>query len=88
VPGTRATVSISPFPQKHRGISSFFMATHPWSAGDTLVYGLDRDVRHYNKHFNPGDALQIDFNLSPDVEEKRHSGEYTDAPPDDDDDDD
>jgi hypothetical protein len=46
---------------------------------------LDRDVRHYNKHFNPGDPIEVEFNLRPDVEEKRHSGEYRDAPPDDDD---
>jgi hypothetical protein len=42
---------------------------------------LDRDVRYFNKNFNPGDPITVDFNMNPDVEEKRHSAEYKDAPP-------
>jgi hypothetical protein len=48
---------------------------------------LDRDVRHYNRHFNPGDPLAVDYNMNPDVQEKRNSPEYKDVPPPDDDDD-
>jgi hypothetical protein len=47
---------------------------------------LDRDVRHYNKHYNPGDPIEVEYNLFPDVDENRHPGEYKDAPPPDDDD--
>ena len=43
---------------------------------------LDHDMRYYNKHYNPGDPIQQEFNFNPDVEEKRHPGEYQDRAPD------
>lgn len=46
---------------------------------------LDRDVRHYNKHFNTDEPIAVEFDLSDDVAEKRHASEYQDAPPDDED---
>jgi hypothetical protein len=42
---------------------------------------VDRDLRHYNKHFNPGDPISVELNFGKDVEEKRQPGEYKDSPP-------
>jgi hypothetical protein len=43
----------------------------------------ERDRRYYNKHYNHGDPVEFDHNLSTDVEEHFMPTEYPDAPPDD-----
>jgi hypothetical protein len=47
--------------------------------GDCLQ--LNRDAKHYNKNFNPGDPLQPSFNFEPDIVEKDQPAEYDDTPP-------
>lgn len=49
---------------------------------------LVRDVNYYNNHYNPGDAIQVDANFMPDIEELSMPSEYPDSPPEDHDDDD
>ena len=44
---------------------------------------LDRDMNHYNKHYNPGAPIQTSFNFTEDMEEKSEQTEYIDQPPDD-----
>lgn len=45
------------------------------------VLQLARDLGYYNKHFNPGDPIEMDYNFNPDVEELRQPTDYPDAPP-------
>jgi hypothetical protein len=33
------------------------------------ILQLHRDLKYFNKHHNPGDPVQMDFNFNPDVEE-------------------
>jgi hypothetical protein len=41
----------------------------------------ERDKRYFNKHYNPGDPVEFDHNLSMDVEEHFMPTDYPDAPP-------
>jgi hypothetical protein len=45
------------------------------------ILQLDRDLRYYNKHHNPGDPIQLSFNFDPDVEEHRLPPDYPQGPP-------
>ena len=45
------------------------------------VLQIDRDIRYFNKKFNPGDAIQLDFDFNKDIEEKQLPTEYPEAPP-------
>jgi hypothetical protein len=45
------------------------------------MFQLDRDVCYYNKHFNPGDPIQLDFNFNPDIAERHLPTEYDETPP-------
>ena len=45
---------------------------------------IERDRRYFNTHYNPGDAIQMDYNLNTDVEEHFLPAEYPDAPPEED----
>lgn len=45
------------------------------------VMQIERDLRYYNKHFNPGDPIQMSFNYDPDVAEHFMPTEYPDTPP-------
>ncbi len=47
------------------------------------VFQAERDVAYYNKHYNPGEPIEIDWNLNADVAERQQSGEYDDMPPED-----
>lgn len=48
------------------------------------ILQCDRDNQHYNKHHNPGDSIDLDWNFNPDVQENRMPTEYPDAPPEED----
>jgi hypothetical protein len=48
------------------------------------VFQADRDLKYYNKNFNPGDPILLSWNFDPDVAEREQSGEYDDNPPDED----
>jgi hypothetical protein len=54
-----------------------------WRRRGTLldVMQLDRDIDYFNKHYNPGDAIAMDYNFNPDVTEQRLPTEYPEAPP-------
>lgn len=45
------------------------------------VLQIDRDIRYYNKNYNPGDPIQLDFNYNKDIEERQLPTEYPDSPP-------
>jgi len=45
------------------------------------VFQIVRDVKYYNNHYNPGDAIQLDFNFNKDIEEQQFPTDYPDAPP-------
>jgi hypothetical protein len=49
------------------------------------VLQLDRDIDYFNRHYNPGDAIEMDYDFNPDVKESRLPTEYPDAPPPEDD---
>lgn len=42
---------------------------------------IERDKRYFNNHYNPGDAIELDFNLNLDIEEHFMPGDYPDEPP-------
>jgi hypothetical protein len=42
---------------------------------------LERDVSHYNKHFNTGESVGVDYNFVEDVKERLQPKEYVDNPP-------
>jgi hypothetical protein len=42
---------------------------------------IERDKRYFNSHHNPGDPIEMDFNLNPDIEEHFLPSEYPDSPP-------
>jgi hypothetical protein len=42
---------------------------------------LNRDVKHYNKNYNPGEYIQPSFDFGSDIAEAEQSGEYDDTPP-------
>ena len=42
---------------------------------------LVRDINFYNKHYNPGDPLEVDANFTPDIAELGMPAEYPDSPP-------
>jgi hypothetical protein len=42
---------------------------------------LDRDLRHFNKHFNPGEPIVVDYDMNKDIHERRLPTEYPDVPP-------
>jgi hypothetical protein len=46
------------------------------------VIQMERDRRYFNKHYNPGDPIEMDYNLNVDVEEHFLPTDYPDAPPD------
>jgi len=46
------------------------------------VLQIDRDMRYYNKHYNPGDQILIDYNFNKDIEERQLPTEYPEARPD------
>jgi len=48
------------------------------------VLQIVRDIKYYNKKYNPGDPIQLDFNYNKDIEERQQPTEYPDAPPADD----
>lgn len=48
---------------------------------------IERDKRYFNNHYNPGDPIEMDYNLNPDVEEYFLPSEYPDTPPEEDQDD-
>ncbi len=48
------------------------------------VFQIVRDVNYFNKRYNPGDPIQLDFNFNKDIEEQQFPTEYPDAPPTDD----
>jgi hypothetical protein len=48
------------------------------------IMQLVRDVNYYNKNYNPGDAIPVDANFQPDVDEMSHPAEYQDEPDEDD----
>jgi len=55
---------------------------------DKLVDGAVKmviDAEHYDKHYNTGDSIRVETDLTKDVKEKRQPGLYDDVPPDDDD---
>jgi hypothetical protein len=45
------------------------------------VLQIVRDVTYYNRKYNPGDPLQLDFDFNKDIEERQQPTEYPDAPP-------
>lgn len=45
------------------------------------VLQADRDLRYYNKHYNPGDSIQLSWNFDLDVEERLYPSEYPEEPP-------
>ncbi len=45
------------------------------------VFQAERDLRYYNKNFNPGDPIQISWNIDIDIAEKDQPSEYDDTPP-------
>ncbi len=47
--------------------------------GDILQ--LVRDVDYFNRHYNPGDAIEVPTDFTADVAEARLPTEYPDAPP-------
>jgi hypothetical protein len=56
------------------------------SRRDKLVNGAVKaiiDAEHFNKHYNPGDPIHIETDLTKDVNEKRQPGLYDDTTPDD-----
>lgn len=53
---------------------------------DKLVNGAVKaiiDAEHFNKHYNPGDPIKIETDLTKDVNEKRSPDRYNDTPPED-----
>lgn len=48
------------------------------------VLQLDRDIRYFNTHHNPGDPLLFDANFNPDIEERQQPPDYPSGPPGDD----
>ena len=48
------------------------------------VLQIERDKRYFNKHHNPGDPIEMDYNMNPDVEEHFLPDEYPEEPPADD----
>jgi len=44
-------------------------------------FQLERDVRYYNNHHNPGDPVPCCLNFEPDIAEKRMPTDYPEAPP-------
>ena len=47
------------------------------------VLQIERDRRYFNKHHNPGDPIEMDYNFNTAVEEHFMPTEYPDAPPED-----
>jgi hypothetical protein len=45
------------------------------------ILQIERDRRFYNKHYNPGDPIELDYNFNTDVEEHFLPTDYPDAPP-------
>ncbi|HZZ28837.1 MAG TPA: hypothetical protein VFE46_12615 [Pirellulales bacterium] len=41
----------------------------------------ERDRRYFNKHYNPGDPIEIEWNLTADIEEHFMPTDYPDTPP-------
>jgi hypothetical protein len=50
------------------------------------ILPIERDKRYFNKHYNPGDPLEMDYNYNIDVEEHFMPTDYPDAPPEEDND--
>jgi hypothetical protein len=47
------------------------------------ILQIERDRRFYNKKYNPGDPIEMDYNFNTAVEEHFMPTEYPDKPPDD-----
>jgi hypothetical protein len=47
------------------------------------ILQIERDRRYYNKNYNPGDPIEMDYDYNKDVEEHFMPTDYPDAPPDD-----
>ena len=45
------------------------------------VLQADRDRRYYNKHYNPGDPIQLSWNFDLDVDERQYPADYPEEPP-------
>lgn len=42
---------------------------------------IERDKRYFNKHYNPGDPIETDFNINLDIEEHVMPTDYPETPP-------
>ncbi len=42
---------------------------------------IERDRRYFNKHYNPGDPIEMEWNLTPDIEEHFMPTDYDETPP-------
>lgn len=45
------------------------------------ILQIERDRRYFNKNFNPGDPIEMDYDFNKDVEEHFMPTDYPDAPP-------
>lgn len=45
------------------------------------VLQIERDRRYSNKKYNPGEPIELDFNLNIDIEEHYQPDDYADEPP-------
>ena len=45
------------------------------------ILQIERDRRYYNKKYNPGDAIEMDYDYNKDVEEHFMPTDYPDASP-------
>lgn len=48
------------------------------------VQQVVRDLTFYNKHYNPGEPIEFDWNINLDLADRAESSEYSDTPPPDD----
>jgi hypothetical protein len=46
-------------------------------------FQLDRDLDYFNKNYNLGEPLEVSYDFSQDVAERKEYGEYDDTPPED-----
>jgi hypothetical protein len=47
------------------------------------ILQIERDRRFFNKHYNPGDPIELDYDMNRDVEEHFMPKDYPEAPPED-----
>ena len=41
---------------------------------------IERDRRYFNRHYNPGDPIDMEWNITPDIEEHFMPAEYPEEP--------